>query len=149
MIFRAKRMNKTFHSSGLCHWFLYSWASWRIFDQTSYWRRCYRAFGHIKLNGFCGEFSLWYFIGVWIGGRGTLPETNIAGWKIHHCDGIYQDFDGDFQGQTVSFRKGILYIPMKCWSFVVEKERINIHLHVGFNWCCDWTFPRAPPQCIR
>ena len=28
----------------------------------------------------------------------TLPKTNIAGWKIHHFDGIFQDFDGDFHG---------------------------------------------------
>ena len=24
----------------------------------------------------------------------TLPETNIAGWKIHHFDGIYQEMYG-------------------------------------------------------
>ena len=35
----------------------------------------------------------------------TLPETNIAGWKIHHFDGIYQE-RWDFHGRTVSFREG-------------------------------------------
>ena len=36
----------------------------------------------------------------------TLPETNSSPMKIHHFDGIYQDFDGDFPGRTVSFREG-------------------------------------------
>ena len=120
------------HSSGLCHWFLYFWASWRIFDQTSYWRRCYRAtLGIWILNGFCGEFQLmipstnippkncilkmiflfprWDMLVPWRvfhwslnWGGVTLPEANIAGWKIHHVDGIYQDFDGDSHGRTVT-----------------------------------------------
>ena len=36
----------------------------------------------------------------------TLPETNSSPMKSHHFDGIYQDFDGDFPGRTVSFREG-------------------------------------------
>ena len=50
----------------------------------------------------------------------TLPETNIAGWNIHHFDGIYQDFDGDFHGRTVSFREGkgcILLLNEVHWGY--------------------------------
>ena len=38
--------------------------------------------------------------------QGSLPETNIAGWKIHHFDGIYQERLGNFMGY-VSFGDGI------------------------------------------
>ena len=34
---------------------------------------------------------------------------------------------------------------MKCCSFVVGKAGTNIHLHVGFKWCCDWTPPGPTP----
>ena len=36
----------------------------------------------------------------------TLPGTNIAGWKIHHFDGMKTRIHGDFHGRTVSFREG-------------------------------------------
>ena len=39
----------------------------------------------------------------------TLPETNIAMENPPNFDGIYQDFDGDFHGRTVSFREGISF----------------------------------------
>ena len=35
----------------------------------------------------------------------TLPETNIAGWKIHHFDGICQERWG-----YVSFREGTPHV---------------------------------------
>ena len=50
----------------------------------------------------------------WLGGEnktfvvnfypGKLPETNIAGWKIQHFDGIYKE-RWDFHGRAVSFRE--------------------------------------------
>ena len=30
--------------------------------------------------------------------QGSLPETNIAGWKIHHFDGILPGKIGEFHG---------------------------------------------------
>ena len=51
-----------------------------------------------SMEGISLEFEL---------GGVTLPETNIAGWKIHHCDGIYQERCGfSWAMLPVSFRKG-------------------------------------------
>ena len=36
--------------------------------------------------------------------KDTLPETNIAGWKIHHFDGIYQERWGFSWAMLVSGR---------------------------------------------
>ena len=61
-------------------------------------------------------------VASWLSGHGKVrmanlwaiprdPETNIAGWIIHHFDGIYQE-RWDFHGRTVSFREG--YVYAKC-----------------------------------
>ena len=36
--------------------------------------------------------------------RFTLPKTNIAGWKIHHFDGIYKETWGFSWAMLVSGR---------------------------------------------
>ena len=46
----------------------------------------------------------------------TLPETNIAGWKIHHFDGMKPRKDGIFMGY-VSFREGIVFYKL-CISYI-------------------------------
>ena len=41
----------------------------------------------------------------------TLPETNIAGWKIHHFDGMKPRKDGIFMGELlVSGRVAVLLL---------------------------------------
>ncbi len=44
----------------------------------------------------------------WWWSHAVLPSklTNIAGWKIHHFDGMKTRKDGDFHGRAVSFREG-------------------------------------------
>ena len=43
----------------------------------------------------------------------TLPETNIAGWKIHHFDDIYQERWGFSWAMLVSGKVDILTCPLK------------------------------------
>ena len=43
-----------------------------------------------------GGKILWILVTNPVNTSLTLLETNIAGWKIHHFDGIYQDFDEIF-----------------------------------------------------
>ena len=59
--------------------------------------------------------------------KSTLPETNIAGWKIHHFDGFYQDFDGDVHGRTVSFREGTYLVVFSNPSEKICKSQIGNH----------------------
>ena len=35
----------------------------------------------------------------------TLQYTNIAGWKIHHVDGIYQVYQGNINGDLFVYRR--------------------------------------------
>ena len=61
-------------------------------------------------------------------------ETNIAGWKIHHFDAIYQDFDGDVNGQTVSFREGMSILGASC--------RVARYRHLLAD-CFTWSGKRS------
>ena len=57
--------------------------------------------------GIDGLFSWATLVSGRVSPRFTLPETNIAGWKIHHFDGYLPGKMGDVNGQTVSFREGM------------------------------------------
>ena len=52
-----------------------------------------------------GDINLNYSIYKWV----TLPKTNIAGWKIHHFDGIYKETWGFSWAMLVSGRVSSRY----------------------------------------
>ena len=61
--------------------------------------------------------------------RFTLPKTNVAGWKIHHFDGIYKETWGFSWAMLVSGRV-LLQLFRVC---------VVIYLNIpGNSWCPFW-----------
>ena len=78
--------------------------------------------------------------------KNTLPETNIAGWKIHHFDGIYQE-RWDFHGRAVSFREGTpKKIVMNFTSERKETAKITNPKEFKKPKCHALVGPNPPPR---
>ena len=54
-----------------------------------------------------------YFQNFWVV---TLPETSIAGWKIHHFDGIYQERWGFSMGEMAMLVSGVVTSISSKWN---------------------------------
>ena len=59
----------------------------------------------------------------------TLPETNIAGWKIHHFDGIYQDTWGFSWASFVSLQGGYINFHVLSSPGLQSSFEINLTEH--------------------